>query len=434
MLSPTASEADGQERYFSDAAEGIYTTATPDAESFAGTQGIARDINQRKHLEHQLEQSRKMEAIGSLAAGVAHDLNNILSGLVSYPELLLLDLPADSPMRNKIETIQRSGQRAADIVQDLLMIARHGVKNHEIINLNAVVDAYLKTPEFKRLSKDHPGVILKTDLADDLMNIMGSGVHVSKVIMNLIGNATEAMPAGGTICVATLNRYLDTPIDRYESIPEGEYVILRVTDEGVGIPPEVIERIFEPFYSRKRMGRSGSGLGMTVVWNTIKDHAGYVDIQSREGDGSRFDIYLPATREEHTTTRRPVVLQDYTGTEQILVVDDIPEQLDIAVRMLTRLGYQVAGASGGSEAVAFMQTQIADLVVLDMVMPPGIDGLETYRRILEVRPGQKAIIASGYAPSERVQAMRDLGAGDYIRKPYTMEKIGLAVRRELDRR
>ena len=199
---------------------------------------FARDINQRKYLEDQLEQSKKMEAMGSLAAGVTHDLNNILSGLVSYPELLLLDLPPDSPMRNGIKTIQRSGQRAAEIVQDMLMIARRGVKNFEIINLNHIVSGYLATPEFTKLSEDHPTIRVTTELADDLMNIKGSSVHVSKIIMNLVGNAAEAMPAGGTICVQTLNRYLDTAINRYERIPEGEYVMLRITDEGVGIPPE----------------------------------------------------------------------------------------------------------------------------------------------------------------------------------------------------
>ncbi|PIU32724.1 MAG: hypothetical protein COT06_01220 [Syntrophobacteraceae bacterium CG07_land_8_20_14_0_80_61_8] len=302
------------------------------------------------------------------------------------------------------------------------------------IYLNDIVTSYLKTPEFGNLSISHSKTSLGTELADDLLNVKGSALHLSKVIMNLVGNAAEAMPAGGTIRICTRNRYLDTATERFERIPEGEYVLLRITDEGVGIPAEELPRIFEPFYSKKKMGRSGSGLGMTVVWNTIKDHGGFVDIQSQEGVGTRFDVFLPATREENDRTQHRVVLQDYTGTERLLVVDDIQEQRDIAVRMLGKLGYQVAPAAGGEEAVAYLQAHTVDLVVLDMVMPPGFDGLETYRRILDFHPGQKAIIVSGYSPSERVKAMQHLGAGEYIRKPYTLEKIGLAVRRELDRK
>ena len=266
------------------------------------------------------------------------------------------------------------------------------------------------------------------------MNTKGSAVHMTKVVMNLVGNAAEAMPAGGVIRIMTTNRYLDTDVDCYERIPEGEYVILSVADEGVGIPAGELHHIFEPFFSKKQMGRSGSGLGMTVIWNTIKDHAGYVDVQSSEGDGTRFDIYLPATREEKGKTRSRFVLEDYIGTERILVVDDIPEQRDIAVKMLGKLGYQVTPVTGGEEAVAYLKSNHADLAVLDMVMPPGIDGLETYQRILDYRPDQKVIIASGYAASDRVKHMQELGAGEYIRKPYSLEKIGLAVRRELDRR
>ena len=426
-------DANETERFFSVSAEGIYTQATPDTNSFAGTQGIARDIDQRKELERKLEHSKKMEAMGSLAAGVAHDLNNILSGLVSYPELLLLDLPADSPIRAKIETIQHSGQRAADIVQDMLMIARRNIKNHAIITVNEAVESYLEAPEYHHLSENHPQLQLKTELADDLMNIKGSSVHIQKAIMNLVGNAVEAMPAGGTVKIRTRNRYLDMAMQGYERIPEGEYVVLSIIDEGVGISAQELPRIFEPFYSKKRMGSSGSGLGMTVVWHTIKDHEGFVNIETTEGDGACFDLYLPATREKDSQTERRIVLQDYTGSETILVVDDIADQLDIAVRMLGKLGYQVAGVSGGEEAIAYLQSHTADLIVLDMVMPPGMDGLDTYRHILEIRPDQKAIITSGYAPSERVQAMQDLGAGTYIRKPYTMEKIGIAVRAELDR-
>jgi CheY-like chemotaxis protein len=251
--------------------------------------------------------------------------------------------------------------------------------------------------------------------------------------MNLISNAAEAMPAGGRITLLTRNRYLDMARNAYELIPEGEYVRLSVVDEGVGIAQNDYKKVFEPFYTKKSMGQSGTGLGMTVIWSTVKDHAGYIDLQSHEGEGTRFDIYLPATREAVTDKERRVVLEDYVGTEHILVVDDVPEQRDVAVKMLGKLGYSVTSVSSGEAAVAYMQSHTVDLLVLDMVMIPGIDGLETYRRIISLRPCQKAIITSGFSESARVKALQELGAGAYIRKPYTLERIGLAARRELDR-
>jgi len=181
------------------------------------------------------------------------------------------------------------------------------------------------------------------------------------------------------------------------------------------------------------MGRSGSGLGMTVVWSAVKDHLGYVDIESREGEGTRFDIYFPATRDDLGKIKGRVVLQDYLGTERILVVDDIEEQRVIAVQMLGKLGYRVGSASSGEETISCVQTHSVDILVLDMLMPPGIDGLETFKQIRAINPGQKAIIASGYAESDRVSLMQKLGAGAYIQKPYTLEKIGMAIRQELDR-
>jgi two-component system, cell cycle sensor histidine kinase and response regulator CckA len=418
---------------FSVSAEGIYCGDTPAASNFIGTQGIMRDITEQKKLEERLLRAQKMEAVGNLAAGVAHDLNNILCGLVAYPELLLLELPEGSPLRDKIAAIQKTGQKAAEIVEDLLSLARRGAKVSEIVNLNRVISDYLASPEFAKTRQCHPSITFEADLAPDLMNTMGSRVQFSKTIMNILNNAAEAMPAGGTIRISSYNICLDTPLDLYETIPAGEYVCAGVVDEGVGIAREDLQRIFEPFYSKKSMKRSGSGLGMTVIWATIKDYNGYIDVQSREGEGTRIILYLPSTRENEETNPRRMGLEEYLGTEEVLVVDDMPEQAEIATKMLAKLGYKVTSVASGEEAVESIRRKKPDLVVLDMIMPGGMDGLDTYRRISEISPGQRVVITSGFSESERVRTAQQLGAGSYIRKPYTMEKFGVAVRRELDK-
>ena len=384
--------------------------------------------------EKRLARAKKMEALGTLAGGVAHDLNNVLSGIVSYPELLLLELPEDSPLRKPILTMQKSGKKAATIVQDLLTLARRGVVATEVTNLNQIVDSYLKSPECENLEQFHPGVKIETDLEINLLNVMGSPVHLSKTVMNLVSNAAEAMPDGGNIFISTRNEYVDKPIRGYDDVKEGEYVILSVSDTGIGISSEDTEKIFEPFYTKKVMGRSGTGLGMAVVWGTVKDHRGYIDIQSTKGKGTTFTLYFPVTRKEITGREEALPTDEYMGKgKTVLVVDDVEEQREIASAVLKKLGYSVTTVSSGEEAVEYMKGNSADLLILDMIMDPGIDGLETYKRILELCPGQKAIIASGFSETDRVKEAQRLGAGKYIKKPYTLEKIGIAVKEELEK-
>ncbi|MGD9096605.1 MAG: response regulator [Desulfobacterales bacterium] len=400
-------------------------------------QRINRDLKQeiqtREALSAQLEQAEKMEAVGSLAAGVAHDLNNILSGLVSYPELVLMDLPADSPLREPILTIKHSGEKAAAMVQDLLTLARRGVADKTVLNVNALVEDYLDSPECRLLQASHPQVRIRADLDEDLLNVLASPVHLSKALMNLVANAAEALLVAGDITIATANRYVDQPLQGFETVTEGEYVRLTVQDTGVGIAAEDCRRIFEPFFTKKALGRSGTGLGMSVVWFTVKDLGGFVDIHSVEGQGTRFDLYLPVTRRNAAQVSRRVTIEDCRGSERVLVVDDVADQREIAAGMLGKLGYTVATASSGEEALDYLQSHAVDILVLDMIMDPGIDGCETYRRVIQQHPGQKAVVASGFAETDRVREIRRLGAGPYLKKPYTLEKLALAVRQELER-
>ena len=413
---------------------------TPD-DQMVGFRGLMRDVSERKRaekerrkLEKKLQQAQKMKAIGTLAGGVAHDLNNILSGIVSYPDLILMDLPRESPLYEPIQTIQESGKKAAAIVQDLLTLARRGVSISEVLNLNDVITEYLDSPQLAKLKSFHPLVEIQNHLDSALLNIKGSPIHLSKTVMNLVSNAAEAMPAGGTVLIKAENQYIDKPIRGYDDVKEGDYVVLTVSDIGMGIHPDEINKIFEPFYTKKVMGRSGTGLGMAVVWGTVKDHKGYIHVESSLGSGTIFKLYFPVTRKQQAQHQYDKNAVDYQGKgESVLVVDDAPQQRDIASKILSQLGYSVKTVESGEKAVAFLKKDTVDLVVLDMIMPPGIDGLETYERIIELHPMQKAIIASGYSETDRVKRAQQLGAGKYVKKPYTVKKIGLAVKAELEK-
>jgi hypothetical protein len=265
-------------------------------------------------------------------------------------------------------------------VQDLLTLARRGVVATKVTNLNQIIDSYLGSPEHEKLREFHPGVKIKSDLEIHLLNVMGSQVHLSKTVMNLVTNAAEAMPEGGTIFISTHGKYIDKPIRGYDDVKEGDYVILTVSDTGIGISSRDMERIFEPFYTKKVMGRSGTGLGMAVVWGTVKDHKGYIDVQSTPGKGTTFTLYFPVTRKEISGREEALPMEEYMGKgESILIVDDVEEQREIASRILIKLGYSVASVSSGEEAVEYMKDNSADLLVLDMIMDPGIDGLDASR-------------------------------------------------------
>jgi PAS domain S-box-containing protein len=403
-------------------------------------QGIVRDITDRKRAEEALQESeeklfrsKKMESLGLLAGGVAHDLNNVLSGIVSYPEIILMDLPEGSKLRKPVKTILESGLRAVAIVQDLLTVARGVATAKERLNLNDLIGDYLNSPEFKKLEQFHPGITVKTNLDSDLMNISSSHVHIRKVLMNLVSNATEAIEGRGNVTISTTNRYIDRPLRAYDDVNIGEYAILAVSDDGSGISSDDLERIFEPFYTKKVMGRSGTGLGLAVIWNILQDHKGYIDVINHE-NGTTFELYFPITRDEVMYKDPSIPLEDLKGDgETILVVDDVESQREISCDVLDSLGYRTKSVSSGEEAVEYLKEHTVDLLLLDMIMAPGINGRETYERIIKIHPNQKAIIVSGFAETGEVKGAQQLGAGQYVKKPLTLKKIGIAVKEELDK-
>ena len=404
-------------------------------------EGTIMDITSRKQseeekliLQERLNRAERMESLGILAGGVAHDLNNVLGVVLGHAELLLLKTEELGAARSSLKAIMKGGQKAAAIVDDLLTLARRGVARMDVLNLNTIVNDCQQSPEIANLLFHHPAVEIKTDLEPDLLHISGSAIHIGKSIYNLVSNASEAMPKGGIITIKTSNQYLDRPVHGYDEIIGGDYVVLSVSDSGEGIEDSDLKRIFEPFYTKKVMGRSGTGLGLAVVWGTMKDHNGYINIQSEVGKGSTFTLYFPVTKEELTSTHISAAISEYMGQgESILIVDDVAEQQEIATVILKELNYHVTSVNSGEEAVAYLKENQVDLIVLDMIMDPGMDGLDTYRSVLEIHPKQKAIIVSGFSESERVKAVQSLGAGIYVKKPYIIEKLGLAVKEELKR-
>jgi len=251
--------------------------------------------------------------------------------------------------------------------------------------------------------------------------------------MNLVSNASEAIEGSGNITISTINRYVDRPSRGYDDVDIGEYIVLSVSDDGPGISSDDLEKIFEPFYTKKVMGRSGTGLGLTVVWNVVQDHKGYIDVDT-DVNGTIFELYFPITREEVSGKDLAIPIKDYNGSgEMILVVDDVENQRDISCNMLEKLGYKTKAVSSGEEAVEYLKEHSVNLILLDMIMDPGISGCETYERVIKIHPKQKAVIISGFAATDEVKEAQKLGAGDYIKKPVTLKKLGVAVKEELEK-
>ncbi len=381
---------------------------------------------ERLRLEAELQRVEKMEVLGRLAGGVAHDLNNVLSGIVSYPDLLLHKLAPESEMRGPLENIRRAGTRAAVIVQDLLTLARRGITIKEKVQLNDVVNAHLQSPEFLNLQKNYPGVTVETRLAPDLQILSGSSIHLEKTVMNLLVNSFEAINGKGAVLITTENRYINSPIKGYDTTIPGNYVVLTISDNGMGIPQDKLARIFEPFYTSKVMGRSGTGLGMTVVWGTVKDHGGYLDVASSPEKGTAITVFLPVQEGEQDqkleTVIAPEEMKQGNG-ETILLVDDDEAQRKLGESILTTLGYKTETAESGEKALDFLKERTVDLILLDMVMDPGMDGLDTYQNILTIRPDQKVIIVSGYSETDRIKKALELGVRSYVKKPYRLGEL-----------
>ncbi len=385
----------------------------------------------RKTLNEQLQRAKRMETVGLMAGGVAHDLNNILSGIVAYPELMLRKLPKDSDLRKPLEAIQESGTRAAIVVADMLTIAKGAASTKATHDINSLLLEYLDSPEHKKLNQLYPKVKYKHNFETLQPHITCSPVHVKKCLMNLLTNAAEAIPDEGVISITTEKQCISKAFSIQHNMTSGDFVVLTIQDSGHGISEEDLQNIFEPFYTQKIIGRGGTGLGLTVVWNTMENHNGKIIVNSDE-QGTCFQLFFPSAKETTIVKLKDPSMEDLIGdSEFILVVDDEQHLRDIASQMLLELGYKVDSVPSGEMAIEFVKKKSVDLIVLDMLMNPGMNGRQTYEEIIKLYPNQNAIIASGYSESEDVKAILRLGAGGFIKKPYSMDQLGLAVKKGL---
>ena len=405
-----------------------------------GARMIVIDISSRRQLEEQLLRGQKMNAIGLMAGGVAHDLNNILSGIISYPDLLLLDLSKEDPLYKPLQSIRRSGLEAAEVVSDLLTVARGVAANTEILSLNQLIKNYMASPDFTELINKRPDVTIHTQLDPKLKNVNCSPIQIRKCLMNIINNGIESIQGKGSLTITTVNDDCSLPMNtpsqelssnKNPSRQKRMFSKIIITDTGEGINTEELNHIFEPFYSTKVMGRSGTGLGLTIVWNTMQEHEGTVQVESSP-EGTTFELFFPSLNSEINDQTKEKHWQSYAGSgETILVVDDEPRQREILKSLLNSLRYKVITVSSGEEAEEYLKSNSVHLVVLDMIMAPGQNGRTTYENIVKVTPDQKAIIASGFAKDDDVQATIALGASEYVAKPYTIEQIGNAIYKTL---
>ena len=395
----------------------------------------ARTEARRRETQEHLARSERMASLGMLARGAAEDLSQMIHPVREHASALRELLPADHPAQELVRAIEEAGGGAASILQDLKAIGPGTTFAKELLSLNSLVDACLFSEEFNRLKSAVVKVRVDVHLDPTLPGIYGSREALSRSIGNLLARALESVATGGLIHVETLSEKLEHAVGRYGSGSAGEYVVLRIRDSGPPLSPENLERLFEPFYNRQIMGHHlVSGLGLALVHRVVTDHGGFIDVRNSVGKGNTCDIYFPLASETDTLELKP----DYTGAERVLIVDDYEEHRRAAADILIDLGYHVLTAANGREAVrlfdASMQqdSQRIDLVVIDLILGDEFDGVETYKRILELKPGQPAILVSGFADIARIVEARKLGIRNSIQKPYAADTLGAAVRSALD--
>ena len=394
--------------------------------------GIIHDLTERNRTEEQLRQAQKMEAVGQLTGGIAHDFNNILMVILANADALLDDSDIAAKESQRLEQIGKAAQRAAELTHRLLAFSRRQTLQPRATNLNDLVEATGKL--LRRTLGDD--IAFKTLLAKGLRTVSIDRAQFESLLVNLCLNARDAMPSGGSLLVETRNADLDADYirDNPEVVP-GPYAMLAVTDTGTGIPPEVLSRVFEPFYTTKELGK-GTGLGLSMVYGFVKQSAGHIKIYSEVGKGTTIRVYLPRSEGSHQALAAESARPMPTGSERLLVVEDDAQVRHSVVEQLRSLGYRVAEASNGAAGLeAFETTTLPyDLVLTDVVMPGPLAGRQLAAEILKRWPGTPIVFMSGYTEDAVIRQGRLEPGVRLLSKPFRKRDLARIVREALDGR
>ena len=391
-----------------------------------GICGISRDITATKHLEAQLIQAQKMEAIGTLAGGISHDFNNLLQAILGYTQMMMMDKPDDHPDMSKLEEIEGATKRASDLIQQLLTFSRKVESKLRPVDLNTQVQQVSKL-----LNRTIPKMIeIRLQLADEVSAINADPGQLEQVMLNIGVNARDAMPDGGKLIISSANVHLDEAFCRnHFELSPGQYVMLSIKDTGIGMDQMTLERVFEPFYSTKPTGQ-GTGLGLAMAYGIVKNHNGSILCESRKGSGTEFKIYLPAIEGNAGKKEKVIRAEPPKGNgETILVIDDEFVLRKLITQVLTLHNYNVLTSKNGEEGIEVYKTkqdQIS-LVILDMIMP-GMGGKNCMKEILKIDPHANIFIASGYTSNDTRYEIEQNGARGFIRKPYDFMDILRIIR------